>query len=109
LFDINDYNAPFSFTAGAGTGSLVSPTQFHTVQTDSKTRPFGALTFSPIERVNLIADYTSYVWSAGISGMPIGTFPLILTAYTTNLGGPDKVAGSPTYGANATIAYNFAQ
>lgn len=109
LFNINDYAAPFSISAGAGTGSFVSPLEFNSVKSDSTTRPFAALSFSPIPLLNVIADYTAYVWSAGISGMPIGSFPLILTAYTTNLGGPGKIAGPATYGGMATIAYNFAQ
>ena len=107
--NINGYDAPFSVTVGGGTGSFVSPTEFTVNESDGKVSPFAAISFSPIPRVNLIGDYTSSVYSAGISGMPFATFPFILTAYATNLGGSNKVPGPVTYGAMATIAYNFMQ
>lgn len=107
LFKIRGYDAPFTATAGVGTGALVSSDQFNVEQSDSKAQGFGALAFSPVPRINLIVDYTSLVWSTGVSGMPFATIPFIATVYATNLGGANKVAGPVTYGAQATIAYKF--
>jgi len=107
LINTSNVMIPLAVTFGAGTGAFVSPTAFQT-NNDSKVSMYGSAALGITKRMNLIADYTSGMWSSGVSFMPFAKLPAALTFYATNLGGSNWVRGPVTYGARLAFGKRFA-
>lgn len=82
----DNYLVPLAITVGAGSGAFVSATQFQSNR-DNGITPFASVAFGVLPRANLILDYTTQIFSVGISYMPIRTVPIIITTYASNIGG----------------------
>lgn len=102
-----DHSFPIAATFGAGTGAFYS-TAMARSNKDDEIKPFGALSISVLPQLSVIGDYTSDIWSAGLSAVPWLKFPFAVTAYATNLGGGHKVSGRVTYGIRFAVGYAFA-
>lgn len=98
---------PMAATFGVGSGAYYSTTEAQSNR-DCDMKPFGALSVSLIPQLSVVGDYTSDVWSAGLSAVPYLKFPFAVTAYATNLGGGHKVPGRVTYGLRLAVGYSFA-
>lgn len=101
-----DGRYPMAVTFGVGTGAFFSTAQFRN-NSDNQIKPFGSVAVSIIPQLSAIVDYTTDMWSAGVSVVPYLPFPFAITAYSTNLGGGDAKAGPVTFGVRAAIGWTF--
>lgn len=97
---------PMAATFGVGTGGFFSAQDFRS-NTDGQMKPFGSLAVSVIPQMSVIADYTTDMWSTGVSVVPYLKFPFAVTGYATNLGGGGSKNGPVTYGVRASIGWAF--
>ncbi|MDF1654339.1 MAG: hypothetical protein P1U34_04425 [Coxiellaceae bacterium] len=101
-----DGRFPIAATFGFGSGVFDSFASFR-ANSDANMKPFGSLAVSLIPQLSVIADYTTDIWSTGLSLVPYLPLPLAVTGYATNLGGGGKQAGPVTYGVRVSIGYAF--
>jgi len=98
---------PLVTTAGLGTGAFNSPFIFQQEQHNNDIEGFASIALQVHPRLSLIVDYTSQILSSGISFIPTYYFPLVITAYATNLAGGNMVSGGVDFGVNAAIGWKF--
>jgi hypothetical protein len=93
---------PIVVSAGLGTGRFRTlETQGGvTLSTGNQINPFGAIGFIFHPQMSVIADYTSNIFNAGMSFVPVRSWPVTLTLYAYDLGqsvDTSKFAGSLAY------------
>lgn len=99
----------FSFTIGAGTE------RFQEVDnnvTDSGPGVFAAAALAVHRQVGLIADYNGNYASAGISLVPLRSYPLTVTLSAVNVNGVDQAdggtqSGDTEFGGSLGYSWNF--
>ena len=104
----SSFKTPVALTFGLGSGAFVSPAEMLINQSDSQASAYGAISVSPIQQLSLIADFTEQVLSLGVSVTPKKTWPVVLTAYATNIAGDHQIGNTVTYGLRLGLAYAFA-